>query len=48
MVANYGPYAKHGSPALLAHKIRNVLNNVKVADPPAVKRALHKILFHRS
>lgn len=27
-----------------AHKIRNVLNKVRVADQPAVKRALHKIM----
>jgi putative transposase len=27
-----------------AHKIRNVLNKVKMADQPAVKRALHKIM----
>ena len=27
-----------------AHKIRNVLNKVKVADQPAVKRAVHKIM----
>lgn len=27
-----------------AHKIRNVLNKVKKADQPAVKRALHKIM----
>jgi len=27
-----------------AHKIRNVLNKVKTADQPAVKRALHKIM----
>lgn len=27
-----------------AHKIRNVLNKVRVADQPAVKRALHKVM----
>jgi putative transposase len=27
-----------------AHKIRNVLNKVKKADQPAIKRALHKIM----
>ena len=27
-----------------AHKIRNVLNKVKKADQPAVKRALHKVM----
>jgi transposase-like protein len=27
-----------------AHKIRNVLNKVKMADQPAIKRALHKIM----
>ncbi len=27
-----------------AHKIRNILNKVRVADQPAVKRALHKIM----
>jgi len=27
-----------------AHKIRNVLNKVRIADQPAIKRALHKIM----
>jgi putative transposase len=27
-----------------AHKIRNILNKVRVADQPAVKRALHKVM----
>jgi transposase-like protein len=27
-----------------AHKMRNVLNKVRVADQPAVKRALHKVM----
>lgn len=27
-----------------AHKIRNVLNKVRVADQPAMKRALHKVM----
>jgi len=36
----------HGIPVqrCWAHKIRNVLNKVKNADQPAVKRALHKIM----
>ena len=40
------PNVFHGIPVqrCWAHKIRNVLNKVKKADQPAVKRALHKIM----
>jgi len=40
------PSVFHGIPVqrCWAHKIRNVLNKVKKADQPAVKRALHKIM----
>lgn len=40
------PRVFHGIPVqrCWAHKIRNVLNKVKKADQPAVKRALHKIM----
>ena len=40
------PSVLHGIPVqrCWAHKIRNVLNKVKKADQPAVKRALHKIM----
>src|SRR5207245_8830936 len=36
----------HGIPVqrCWAHKIRNILDKVKKADQPAVKRALHKIM----
>jgi len=40
------PTVLHGIPGQRcgAHKIRNVLDKVKKADQPAVKRALHKIM----
>jgi putative transposase len=40
------PSVFHGIPVqrCWAHKIRNVLNKVQMADQPAVKRALHKIM----
>ena len=35
---------RHRGAACWAHKIRNVLDKVRKADQPAVKRALHKVL----
>jgi transposase-like protein len=40
------PNILHGIPVqrCWAHKIRNVLNKVRKADQPGVKRALHKVM----